>query len=225
MKKFFLIAAGVVAFSGLASATTACVPGTGYTAAQLNALGACEIGDKIFSNFAFSGATVSDAGVATVTFSGPGASPYTAAYIAQVTDSTGGGIISGFTLNYTVAVDTTLAPLNYIRVFNSGIGDGSTSPLSGGTSFNSAVLTGGASCTSTTNDALNVQTNTPCNGMSAASINVADTFTYTTGNGIGSVSNLLQEGVTSGVPEPTTFVLMGAGLGLIGMLRRRAARR
>ena len=29
----------------------------------------------------------------------------------------------------------------------------------------------------------------------------------------------------SGVPEPTTFVLMGAGLGLIGMLRRKTARR
>jgi|SRR5665213_17334 len=29
----------------------------------------------------------------------------------------------------------------------------------------------------------------------------------------------------SGVPEPTTFVLMGAGLGLIGMLRRKSFRR
>ena len=28
-----------------------------------------------------------------------------------------------------------------------------------------------------------------------------------------------------GVPEPTTFVLMGAGLGLLGMLRRKSIRR
>ena len=45
----------------------------------------------------------------------------------------------------------------------------------------------------------------------------------TVGNPIGQTS--IQGAVTdASVPEPITFVLMGAGLGLVGMLRRRAAR-
>ena len=45
----------------------------------------------------------------------------------------------------------------------------------------------------------------------------------TVGNPIGQTS--IQGAVTdTSAPEPTTLVLMGAGLGLVGMLRRRAAR-
>ena len=45
----------------------------------------------------------------------------------------------------------------------------------------------------------------------------------TVGNPIGDTS--IQGAVTdTSAPEPTTIVLMGAGLGLVGMLRRRAAR-
>ena len=56
---------------------------------------------------------------------------------------------------------------------------------------------------------------------------VAQTFLSlqapTVGNPVGDTS--IQGAVTdTSAPEPTTIVLMGAGLGLLGMLRRRAAR-
>lgn len=140
-----------------------------------------------------------------------------------MTDSAGGTLTSGFTLTYTVTVDNTLASLNYIKSFNSGINDSSTGTP--GVSFNQAVLTGGASCTASTSDTNNGTSNTPCNGLNAASLTVSDTYTWTTGNGINSVSNTFQEAVAPSTPEPTTFVLMGAGLGLVGMLRRYTARR
>ena len=140
----------------------------------------------------------------------------------QVSGLTGGTITSNFTLSYTVTVDTALAPLNYIKAFNSGINDSSTGTP--GQSYNSAVLSGGAVCTATTSDVSNVSTNTPCNGLNAGSINVVDSFTFTSGNGINSVSNTFQEAVGSTTPEPTSFILMGAGLGLVGLLRRRSVR-
>lgn len=50
-------------------------------------------------------------------------------------------------------------------------------------------------------------------GVTGFSGNVIVEYDYTVNQGGG------------GVPEPTTFVLMGAGLGLLGMLRRKTARR
>jgi hypothetical protein len=39
-----------------------------------------------------------------------------------------------------------------------------------------------------------------------------------------SIQGAVSDTTPSGTPEPTTFVLMGAGLGAVGLLRRRAAR-
>ena len=234
MTKFtqiFLLGAASVALSGLASGTSLC-NNTGYTASQLNAGLQCEVGDKIFTfgAGAFTAPTVSDGatgGFAIVSLAGPATSPYAGGFNVQVTDSGGGTITGGFALNYAVTIDT-LAPgaaLNFISSFASGIGDSSTIASS---AINNAVLTGGATCNAGNTD--NNDTITPtgnCTGLHAtATINVADTFTYNTvGNGLASVSNTFTQAVGSNVPEPTTFVLMGAGLGLLGMIGRKAPRR
>ncbi len=64
----------------------------------------CEIGDKIFSNFSLSGASTG-----TVSISGGGT-----LYTVQFDTQGGPNHHRVFTLGFTVAVDTAIAPANFI---------------------------------------------------------------------------------------------------------------
>ena len=65
-----------------------------------------------------------------------------------------------------------------------------------------------------------------CGSYIPAGSNDVVTASYVPGtNTLNNLETDVYVGSVTNAPEPTTFVLMGAGLGLIGMLRRKTARR
>jgi hypothetical protein len=68
---------------------------------------------------------------------------------------------------------------------------------------------------------------TNCSAAIASGVGDTVTLNYTAGTNslTGLESDVYVNAVDTTVPEPTAFILMGAGLGLVGLVRRKAARR
>lgn len=238
MKKLLIVGALVCAFSGVSSAVTSCTSQPNWTLAQLealNATGGCEIGDKIFAGFSgtFTGADASD----TFAFQGPlpNGTTLNPFYNLNLNAGTAGILESGLSFGYTVAVDQTAVHTMYgatasgaiVRV-TGGIQDngnaGSAATLAKGVT----VTTGTGSCPSgvSVSETSGNSTTTPCSGLNATLLTIAETFNYTGTAGQSSVTgfgNTFNQTITvpTQAPEPVSMFLFGTGLVAISILGRK----
>lgn len=136
---------------------------------------------------------------------------------------------SAFTLQYSATISA-VTPGTVAYITPSIVSFGLNNATNNAVATNQMILSGspGVSCQAIVNDLANNQGN--CNslpgglGLTMNVSNIVD-FVGNTGNvSFGSTSNLLSSSFTadtSGVPEPSTFLLMGAGLAAIGWIRIR----
>jgi hypothetical protein len=233
MKKVLIFSVALAAFSGVASAATACgttnyVLTAGNTITPIGggtALTSCEAGDKIFSNF--SGNMDTTNANLTVTFNGSGLGPYN----VQVSDATNAALTEpSFTLNYTVTVDETgvTGGFNYISFIGAGGIDSFNAIAS-----NANIISGaGAGCTPLTSvDTGSGGFHTVTCGTTGQpqSVGIAETYTYSGGT---PTATSIQDSyfqsfqATSGTPEPMSMFLFGTGFVAIALLgRKRLARK
>lgn len=217
MKKFLLLAAAVVAFSSLAFATT-CASEIGTVTSSLTS---CTISG--FTGTALTGETVTFSfsnGNGTLTL---GAVDFNAALgIAglQFTDGNGTSSYSGFGDTATLS-PTTGCQTNYNCSLDGVYEQGSFTQLSNSNGLLTITATGAST-----------QMLTPAAstyGPASVGNQTAIAFgsSYDGNNALANEETdvYLLATYQNPVPEPTTFVLMGAGLGLVGLLRSRAARK
>jgi hypothetical protein len=197
MKQFLTISALALAMTVAASATT-------YTTSNV-----CGAFQDSLANAQFS--------TTGVNITGYPQSPAATCNIAA--DVPGGDTLVSYQIQFTSAftsgnpsgASTTIVVTDANGSFSS-YSNTNTSSAYSGSETNTGLQSGTTITTSSaTTDAVNV-TSAMLNSGAIQSLtgDVYETVTYQT---------------QGGTPEPTTFVLMGAGLGLLGMLRRRAVRR
>lgn len=231
MKKVLFLAAPLVVFSGMAfgAAPLCSAGGSGgfYDLPTLTASGfACEVGSKVFYNFGGSFAnssTIANGGdslnwtslpskLSETMFYNVGSSPFT--------------ISGGFTFTFSVSVDpAVIFPGNTASIASlaGSIQDsnvGSNSTLTKVTTPNV-----GSACTVTvTHTGGNGETANVCNYSGATSLNVSETFAYTsTAHQASGFQNTITEALssTTGAPEPVSMLLFGSGLLAVGFFGRK----
>jgi len=235
--KMLVLAAAVVALSSVASATALCSAEIGVA---LSSLPTCEIDltigsvqyDLVFSSFAEAGGS-SNATLATVDASTVGG------YGGLEFGGSTGSTLSVTSLSYTV---TLLNAGGNVATNCTGLLGAYTCAIDGQSQQANFGLLGNTNGqVSFTSDACGIPPTLAPGAQSYGPALCSSNVAAGTGLGLGISVNLSLPGpgspntlnyvdsdfyVTSSynavTPEPTTFVLLGAGLGLVGMLRRRS---
>ena len=200
MKKILALSALALAMTVSASATTVLINCGNFSASSLNGVGVA--------------GSLASGSIACGSFSIGGGNTISAEQLVFQTDYTSGNIAT----NTTTA--TWGSPISI-----------SSNTVSG--SVTSATYTAGAlaACVSSNCDVINSASYFVTGNLGVTAFNAGFSVTYAdvlTAGQVSTVSGNLYELVTYAqqqtTPEPTSFILMGAGLGLVGLLRRRAAR-
>ena len=166
---------------------------------------ACEQQDKIYSNFSV-GAIPTDTTLRIQL------QPLGAVDFHTVTVD--GNFMSNFTFSYDIAVDLTLNALNRITAVT---GDLSNPSNTGAPSNTKTVFTeGGTMLGSLTSTATNPGTTI---NLTQTALHVVDAYVANGGAAV-AISNTFREDLMAGVPEPVSYLLVGAGLMLVAGLRR-----
>jgi len=246
MKQLFKLALPLVALSGLASAavTPQCNSGvftTQYTVSTITSTAGgftCQIGDKIFSAFSFSGtANAND----TVQFSTGSFTSNTGSYIINY--GAGAGQLTGtLGFNFTVTIDPTASGFipsgkqaSFTQV-TAGIQD-STANSSGTLTKNIGTNGVQGTCTATANETVasngnQTQNTTACNlspSPAVQTLTVAETLVAPAA-GVSGVTGFQDTFVqtftaTFATPEPVSMLLFGSGLiALAAFGRKRIAK-
>jgi hypothetical protein len=166
-------------------------------------------------------------GLGLVIGSAPGQATVTGIEVWVNADYTGGGApTNGVQIVFTPA--STSGTFTTASVTCTAVGSPGANIYTGGSDC--GLYSGNLQSPGTFSDALTGLTSAQLQTLAlSGTIDVSEVGTVTQGTVTGfSGRSVIEYDYTvngSGVPEPTTFVLMGAGLGLVGMLRRKAARR
>jgi hypothetical protein len=166
---------------------------------------ACEQQDKIYSNFSV------------------GAIPTESTLRVQLqplgllefhTLTVNGNFLAPFTFSYDIAIDLTLNSLNRITAIT---GDISNPSGQGNPSNTKTVFTEGGATIGTLTSTVGSPGGTIL--LNQTAVHVVDAYAANGGAAV-SISNTFRQDLTSGVPEPVSFALIGGGLLLLAGLRR-----
>jgi hypothetical protein len=219
MRQLTLIVTALILFSVgslSAAAVTDCAAVPGATVASPNdilflystwtAAGfTCEQQDKIFSNFNPGTAPTDTTLRLLLQTLGGGLDIHTVVF--------GGSFTSDFTVGYTVSVDTGLSTETIFKVTGDIQNPGST-----GSPSNLKMVMGSGGFTGSLTSTI-ASPGTPIAVPNLTSLNVTDSYTAN-GGAVTGIGNSFFQQVPSGVPEPGTTALFGAGLLAVGFISR-----
>jgi hypothetical protein len=172
-----------------------------------NAASGCEITDKIFSNFSYTGNVAASSVIVTFQSNGPIPGGATISFQPGVN-------CSAVSLTFTTTVDTTLcANCRIINVLDQIFTPPTPNSVSG-----TFTHTGGSPA------AINLSGSSPATLSGQGSFgNVTSTVTTFNQTGGTQLQNVQSSFTETTIPEPATFVLLGGGLLALSMVRRKKA--
>jgi hypothetical protein len=180
--------------------------------------GGCEIGDKLFNHFSYTGGGVAASNVGVTITRGSGGIVYQTLFAPLA-----GSWTAGFNLGFTISVDTAIAPNNQIVQVKDQMNSSQNQPPPILPNASMSVTTSTPGGTLTLLGILGQETNqTPL----FAATSVIHSITYdpngAPGNGpAGQLFSFEVDTVQGTIPEPATFAFMGGGLVIVAVLRRR----
>lgn len=178
----------------------------------------CEIGDKLFNNFSYTGGVVAASNIGVTITRGSGGIVYQT-LLAPLS----GSWTAGFNLGFTISVDTAIAPNNVIVQVKDQMNSSQAEPPPILPNASMSVATSTPGGTLTLLGILGQETNqTP---MFAAT-SVIHSITYdpngAPANGPGGQLFSFEVDTVQGtIPEPATFAAMGGGLVILAVMQRK----